>query len=544
VIARSASSGRYRVRACLVSSLLLASLISVGCGSNSPVVVLDCGAVAAGKMATYDKYSTQFLDLATKHPTTNSGGQVVWGTRYYLESLITAYEATQDAKYLTSFADTGSSVMSLVQTLHLPNVIDPSAPGPVKNVPHIDETGWPTYMQTFGATVSIPTSSGRIALYVQSLFPVYTPAAYFALVTSEPDGSLQFAWSQGDQVLLAYTVHSVADLYSIASEPVVFGQSYGRINPTGLGLPMPGAYALNKPLYTLWHAEQTGGILLPFARFLMIAQTHPDLVDSSLAAAWKSKVLQIASGYVDHFASDGKGGYTLHNPEWMAHPAADTDAPSDYVWAEVSLRILLYELTGDTSHLSLARGLLHNQFDQDIPITSQQWLAIREWPNIYSWSSRSTAPKGNIYDSFNYDPTTPEDSVEGGFFAEMLHLAQTYNLAAQLGIPSSVIADQTNTFHNYIKIANAAALGFPSMLRSAYPTLHSSASDAVIPHADPLASAEYLDPETSDQSDWSDNWQWMQIHGTSPRGEPIGFYLRAWARSEAAMLQSCQSSTM
>jgi hypothetical protein len=472
----------------LLLILSAALWVMAGCSSASPPAT--CKAVSnAGEsktsLTTYDKYSAQFLDEATKNPTGNLGGQVVWNTRYYLESLLTAYNATGNPKYIQAFEDTGTAVMNLVQTLKVLDVPDPTAPGKFVNGPYINVTGWPTYMATYTAPIAIPTTNGAVALYTQSLYP--RSAAAFVVITQEPDGSLQFAWtnagpwSSAYRVLQAYAVRSLSDLDAIASLPLVYGQSIGRIKVTGLGLPAPGAYNLGQPLLTVWHGEQTGGILLPFARFLLIAKDNPDIVDPNLAAAWLSQVLQITSGYVDQFAPDGEGGYTILNPVWMPMTDAAMTAPSDYVFAEASLRILLYELTGDPSHLLFARGLVQHQVVHNISMSSQGWLLVREWPDVRLWSNGSQAPLGSIWDSLSFNPATPENSSEGATFVEMLDLANTYGLSEQLGIPDSYVPAQTQTFEQYLEIPNAAGRGFSSSIRAQYPTLSSRSSDSITP---------------------------------------------------------------
>jgi len=520
------------------------------CGCNPTRQAATACVYTPGKSATslsmYDNYSALFLDEATKHPTTNNGGQVVWNTRYYLESLITAYEATHNPKYLQAFEDTGSAVMNLIQTLTVPDVSDPTAPGKTVSGPYINTTGWPTYMGTYAAPISIPTTDGAIALYAQSLYP--RSKASYVVISQDANGSLQFAWTNGApgsanfKSLRTYIINNTNDLDSIAAQPLVYGSSIGRIKATDAGLPAAGIYSLGQPLQMVWQGEQTGGILLPFARFLLIAKDRPGVVDSSLAADWERQVLLITSQYVDQFASDGEGGYTIHNPAWMPMTDADTDAPSDYVFAEASLRILLFELTQDTSQLGLAQGLLQHQVSHNISTSANGWLLVKEWPDVKPWSSRNEAPPGSIWDVLSFDPTTPENSTEGATFVEMLGLANQYGLSQQLGIPDSLVHAQIETFDQYLKIPNAEQEGILSSVRSQYPKVNSTMSDPVIV-SDPYASAGYLAKESSDASFWIENWRWMQVTGPSPaNADSLGYYLRAWARAEAAFLRTCPTS--
>ena len=516
-----------------------------GCsGSSVDPPAVNCASVSASSLTTYDQYSSTFLDQVTTNPTSNDGGQVVWNTRYYLESLITAYEATKNVKYLQAFESTGAAVMGLVQTQSFLDVPDPSAPGQTATGPYISRTGWPTYAATLGTAVPIPTATGQVALYAQSLYPVYTPGVYSAAVTQQPDGTLQFAWVQSTgQTLQSFNVKSISDLYAIASQPLIYNasgsQAFGRIKATGLGLPVPGTYALNKPLTTIWHSSQTGGILLPFARFLVIANSQPGLVDPALVSAWRSQMLQIASEYIDEFTPDGKGGYVLRDPFWTPSLWAGFAVESDYVWAESSFRILLYELTSDPQQLALAKGLLQHQLTQNAPINSQGWLVLSDDPDFQSWSSKSGAPTGSIWDSFSV-PLVPERASDGDFFVETLHLADTYGLYSALGISTSQVTAQANTYSQYLLLPGFAA---GSQVRSFYPTEQSTTGDPVVRSPDPFAGTGYLERETSAPTNWTTNWQWMQLNGTAPQGYPIGYFLRAWARSETALANACQASS-
>lgn len=513
-----------------------------GCGGTSldPPAV-NCASSSSTNLPTYDKYSSAFLDEVTKSPTSNGGGQIIWNTRYYLESLLTAYESTKNLKYLQAFESTGAVVMGLVQTESFLDVPDPSTPGQTATGPYISRTGWPTYGATLGSSIPIPTATGKVALYAQSLYPAYAPGVYNVVITQQFGGTLQFSWvAYNGQVLQSYQLASISDLDAIASQPVVFGQSFGRIKATGLGLPVPGTYAVNTPLTTIWHSSQTGGILLPFARFLLIANSSPGLVDPALVSAWRTQMLAIASEYVDEFTPDGKGGYVLRDPFWTPSLWAGFAVESDYVWAESSFRILLYKLTNDPQQLALAKGLLQHQLTQNAPISSQGWLVLSDDPDFQNWSSKSGAPIGSIWDSF-YDPLVSEYATDGGFFVEMLHLADTYGLDSALGISTSLVTAQTNTYSQYLLLPGFAA---GSQVRFLYPTQQSTTGDKVVRSPDPFAGTGYLEPQSSAPANWTANWQWMQTNGTTPQGYPIGYFLRAWARSEAAMAAACQAPGM
>jgi hypothetical protein len=531
-----------------VYAIFLVSILISGCNSTiSPAVTTPAASPPITRsLPYYDHYRAQFLDQATSHPTKNLGGDVVWNTRYYLESLITAYQATANPKYLAAFEETGTTVLNLVQTLQVPGGADPSAPGKLVPESIIQTTGWPTYMATFSEPISVPTADGRVSFYAQSFYPRNASlsnspvGANFIDITQQSDGTLQFSWCAARTPVQTFTLASVNDFSKITSQPLVYGRSFGRITPTGAGLPAPGRYAVGIPLVTIWHL-QTGGTLLPFVRFLLIAKEHPGTVNPKLVSAWRSKVLQLASDYVDQFDDDGNGGYTFRNPVWMPSTEAGLNSNSDYVFAEVSFRILLFELTGDSTHLVYARGLLRHQLINDIPIGPNGWLMVREWPDVQPWSDKSQAPPGVIWDSLSFDPTAPENATEGFAFAQMLDLASTYHLTETLGIPEAVLRGQLATVEQYLSIPQAPTLGISSSVRYAYPwSENDSLANPGGPSSDPFAGAGYLWGQPSEFADA--NWQWMLLNGTNPHGLPVGYFLRAWAWSEAAEIDSIEDS--
>ena len=163
-----------------------------GCTSVDPV---KCGTTGpATALAHYDQMTASFLDENTKHPSSNLGGGVVWNTRWYLESLLTAYQATGNTKYIEAFKDSGTSVLNLVAPMTLLNVPDPSAPGQTATGPTVTVHGWPTHMATFGQSVAIPTVGGKVSFYAQSLYPRDDRGPIFVQISAQPDGSLLLAW--------------------------------------------------------------------------------------------------------------------------------------------------------------------------------------------------------------------------------------------------------------------------------------------------------------------------------------------------------------
>jgi len=492
----------------------------------------NCSETRVASLQNYDRLSEIFLDEGLRHPPHNLAGNVVWGTRYYLESLLTAYEATCNPKYIQAFLDSGQSVMNLVETMTVLDAPDPGEPADTANGSLVTLTGWPTWLASFSVPAMVPTQTGPAALYAQDL----GPSNYFEVI-QQSNGSLQLALTAGGKTLETHTIQSIVDLSAVASEPLIWGQSAGRIKVTGAGLPAPGVYPVYVPEKTIWNSEQAGGILLPFAHFLLLAKAHAGLAGEVTREEWTHKILAIASGYENDFISDGYGGLTLHNPKWLPNVTADTDAAMDYISVEATLRVFLFELSGDPHQLAIAQGLMLHQRNFQWSVTPQGWLLFQFWPDFNPWSSRANAPSGNVMDSFDFDPNTPSPVTDAGFFVDFLHFVKVFRLARDIGIPENIYIANRATFQQYLLYGS----GFPpsgsdSLLRGFYPTVNSTASDAINPSQDPFAGAGFLTPEVADQSFINANWNWMLSFGQDPHGGSIGYFLRAWARSEAAEL--------
>ncbi len=506
------------------------------CGSSNPidvplVQIATCSGVPATSLPNYDRISAQFLDEDTRHPTGNLSGNIVWGTRYYMESLLTAYEATGNPKYIQSFVDSGQWVLNLVQTMTIVNAPDPGQPTAPGTGPLVTVTGWPTMNGGFGVPVAVPTLTGQIALYAQNLGD---GAIYFE-VTQQSNGTLQLAWATGSQVLQTNTIQTISDLEALASAPLVWSQSVGRIKLTGAGLPAPGVYPVYPLEKTMWNSEQAAGILLPFAHFLVLAKEHPGLVDEVTQEDWTSKILAIAAGYENIFISDGQGGLRQHNPLWLANALADTDAAMDYISAEATLRMFLYELTGDQHQLAISSDLIVHQQNFHLSVGPQGWLLLQNWPDFVPWSSRANAPSGNVWDSFEYDPSTPSPNTDGGFFVDLLHYAKIFQICL-----SDYLYDANRAaFQQYLFYGPNPMNASEALVRAYYPSANSQVSNPLNPSPDPFAGGGYLTPEVADQSIIDANWKWMQSYAQNPQGQSIGYYLRAWARSEAAELNRC-----
>jgi hypothetical protein len=525
-----------------VASIILMVCLN-GCASHVPAfsVKPNCSGMSPNSLAHYDTLSQQFLDDATRNPLVNSGGNIVWGTRYYLESLLDAYEASGNAKYIQAFVETGTSVMKVAQSLSVLNAPDPSAPGSTIDSPLITVMGWPTQLGSFSQSVAIPTQTGQVSLNAQNLDPSNPNGPVYFQVTQQQDGSLLLAWEGATQTLETHTVRNVSDLFTLASAPLIEGQSNGRIKPTGLGLPAPGTYQVNSPIQTIWH-EQTGGILLPFARLLLIAKNHPGLVAPATIAQWSSQILEIAASYEDEFVSDGNGGLLFQNPIWLPNALAGTYAAADYIAVEATMRMFLYALTGNARQFQIAKGLVIHQKNYHWQLSPEGWLLLKSWPCFISWSTRADAPVGSIWDAFVSDNTVPVTVEDGATFVDLFHHAKVLGLSFALGITPEKYFANKHTLEQYL-FANTPTVTtrLAGILRGSYPTESAAASDPPSSSQYTFSGAWYVAPEVADEEYVNANWSWMLQYAQSPQGGPIGYFLRAWAMSEAAEYQICMA---
>lgn len=505
-------------------------------GSLGTALPLDPppAAPSTNVLPSYDAAVARILIQAVQYPTSNESGYVVWSTRYYLESLLAAYNATGNSKYIQSFLDTGQEVLDLEQSISVADVVDPSFPFPPPGAPQITVTGWLTYEADFGVPLSIPTAEGGISFYAQQLYPALSISPLSLVVSQGASGGMVLTWMRLEKTIETDTVYTQADIDAIAARPLVYGNSVYRISSTEQGLPAPGTYVFaGIPLMTAWHGEQTGGILLPYVRFLLLVKQRPTLAPSSTVTAWTNQVLATAASYENQLVPDGKGGLLITNPIWMPNTDAGLTAPSDYINVEITLRMLLYELTGDQHELSLAQGLFAHELP-NLPVGTQGWLLMKDWPDAVNWSTKSQAPVGNIFSSLSYSTTTAESSGEGKMFVDMLQTAMDYGLVTSMGIPNTIIPAQQLTFAQYIRVPSS---GSRPLVRSGYPSLTSTSSDPVDPSSDPFVDAEFLQPIVSDPTYVCDNWNWMLANGQAAEpGDSVGYTLLGWARSEAAVL--------
>lgn len=515
----------------------LAGLLSCS-STDSLFSPADCSDLTPGSLSHYDSMSLQFLDEATSDPSGNAEGDIVWGTRYYLESLLDAYESTANPKYIQAFMNSASVVMGEVQSLSVVDIPDPSAPGNTTTSPSITVTGWPTLLGSFSESVPIPTSTGQVSLYAQNLDPTDPNGPIYLQVTPQGSGIL-LSWVNESQTLESHAIGNSADLTALSSAPLTEGQSYGRISATGLGLPAPGTYQVNSPIETIWH-EQTGGILLPIARFLVMAQTHPGLANPSTLASWKSQILTIADSYENDLVPDNEGGLRLQNPMWLPNALAGTRFAADYVAVEATMRMFLYILTGDQNQLAIAQGLVNHQKNYHWQTNSEGWLLLKLWPCMVPWSTSAAAPAGSVWSSYSFDPEVPSPVEDGAAYVDLFHQASQYGLSATLGIPPDIYAENQATLQQYLFIGPRAVDIPTGILRGSYPQASSTKGDPLTSSQYTWSGAWYVDPEVADPNYVNTNWRWMLRYAQNPQGNPPGYFLRAWAMSEAAEYSVCQ----
>jgi hypothetical protein len=377
--------------------------------------------------------------------------------------------------------------------------------------------------------IPIPTSDHKVSLQAQAIWPTSSSGRTFLQVAALSSGARSLTFGIGTRTWQTYVVHDPSELAAAARQPVIYLQTVARFWPTGAGLPAPGKYFLDSPLYMVWNAEQTGGILIPLVRFLLLAERHHHIADQGLVERWRNTVIEIARSYGDEFSHDGDGGLVLTNAFWMPSPYAGQPAETDYINAEISMRLLLYELTHDERNLWIARGLFRHE-SKNLQISAAGWLQLKYWPDARSWTSQSSAVFGSIWDEFHYNPASPEIAGEGGFFVEMLQIAAEHNLAHRIGLTPEIYEAQRRTLEEYQRLPPSGAR---PLLRYYYPLATSKATDRPFPTDDPVAAAGYLQPIMRNESFICDNWRWMLANGMTRTGG-VGHVLRAWARSEAA----------
>ena len=530
-----------RTLICIICVTALCSLVACSSSSTQTTAIssaANCSSLSSSSLTHYDSLASKFLTADTTLPQTNGAGNVVWGTRYYLESLVTAYQATKNPKYLSAFVDSGNAVMSLMTTLTVADAPAPINPADVASAPKLSVTGFPTLLSSFGVTVAIPTTSGSgVSMYVQDLQPTIPGNASFVKIDPLPGGGVLVSWlDSSEKGLQSYTISNLSDLRGLATLPLTEGLSYGRFEVTGQGMPAVGLYELPGVQPTIW-VEQTSGMLLPFVRFLLLAKADPSIADPSTVAAWTANVKAIADSDATMIVSDGAGGLLLHNPQWLANPLAGTNTPMDYMAAEATFRVLYYELTGNLNQLDIARGLLVHQEKNNWVVGQQGWFLLKSWPDFQPWTTKADGPSGSIWDEFQSDPTAPAPIIDGGFNAELFSVANQYKLTDTLGISDPIYAANRNTLLQYLFISTSTA----AIVRGAYPTASASPTAHVNPTSDPFDSQGYLTPEITNDQYVNTNWNWMLNYGTDPTGASVGYFLRGWARAEAAELNACQA---
>jgi hypothetical protein len=427
--------------------------------------------------------------------------------------------------------------MNLVTTKTVSDAPVPINPADVASAPKLSVVGFTSLLSSFSYAVAIPTSSGAVSMWAQNLRPTDPTAAVFLKVDPLAGGGVTINWlDSNENSLESHAITSMNDLTALQSLPLIALKSLGRFEVTGAGLPAPGLYTVNTAQPMIW-AEQTAGILLPIARFLLIAKQDSTVADASTISDWTSKVITVADSDETAIIPDGSGGAILHNAQWLANPLADTNSPMDYMSAEGAFRILLFELTGDSHQHDLAKELILHQARSNWGISSQGWLLLKNWPDFQEWSDRSGAPAGSIWDEFLASNTVSAPVLDAEFNAEMFQLAFQYKLNTDLGISDDVYAANKNAVLQYLFITDSPK----AIIRAGYPSATSLPTDKENPSPTPYSSAGYLTEEVTSPTYVTTNWNWMLQYGSDPTGLPPGYFLRAWARSEAAELSACQS---
>lgn len=441
------------------------TILVAGCAGNQSIL---SSVPSETILPNYNRMVTIYLDEATKCPTNNDSGEVVWNTRYYLESLLTAHNAAGSPDYLDRFRETGECVMKF-------------AP-------------WPTQAQMYGIPIQVGPS-----LYAQSM----NPSTAYVKVGSETE------WLDANQDALGR---------AILGAPLVWNNTplpYGRL--FGSGPAISGLYDVSKRYSTAWD-EQTGGILLPFAKYLQI---QPD-------PKWLNTVLSIATENEKNLEDDGKGGLVLVNSHNLPNLNAGVNSCTDYTVVEIDLRYQLYKLTGNVHQLEIARRMIQHEL-QNWNIDPQTgYLLLKFWPNEKSWNSQAEAPVGNVLDVFQYDNTTPAPVTDASFFTDMLHDLKDGGL-----IPVSIYEAQKQTFNRFISKVEPGSAG---IIKAYYPWSGMQDNSTIAFADDRYASDGWLFPELADSAFIGTNQQWMHQYNQMPRipQNRIGYFLRAWSRVDAS----------
>jgi hypothetical protein len=244
--------------------------------------------------------------------------------------------------------------------------------------------------------------------------------------------------------------------------------------------------------------------------------------------------MSLASAYENQLVSDGKGGLVITNAFWMPSTEAGLPAQSDYINAETTMRMLLYVLTGDTHELALAQGLFKHELTH-LPVgATNGWLFLMDWPDIVPWSEKSQAPYGSIWSSLEYYVLNESSASEGTQFVEMIQTAADYGLNTALGIPANIFTGQQLSFSQYMLLPTDGAR---ALTRAGYPFAGVPSDYPITPSPDVFATSGYLAPVNSSTSIICQNWNWMLANGQAAQaGADVGYTLRAWVRSEAAVL--------
>lgn len=534
----------------LVILLIIGALTSSAHGQVTTKPLPQLNLQDPRPMGLYLQMMDYWLDETTRNPKSSVGGSVVWNTRYYLESLLTAYEVTQDRSFLYRFVPTANRVMDLFErhTVEITpqrmkyelglgamtgrglEFIDGSLNTPPQT---IDLAGWPETLATIGRPTPIPSTQNGISFLAQALSGAKYPIPD-SLRVSREDKFIRLTWTKGGKALNSDILRTRNDWESLNARPLINGTSTHRIFQWEGALPKVGSYPLLPSPPIIWYAEQTAGIGLPLVRFLYLVQKQPDLSqDPALQVRWLSKIIEAAECYEIAFEQTSSHGLEIRNPPF--YPLSDAGLPilPNYIYAEVSFRILLFRLTKQVKHFTIARGLIQDM-KKYWKVNSQGHLLLQHWPNAPKWDHSAFQERGSIWDQWQYDRSFPEDTGHVQVFAEVLHLARTLGLEGRLGIPSEIRKAAQRTHSEVLWVPPAEGFGEGWRFRNLFPFADGRVLGVEPIPEDPFQCTSMLPlVDTSDSWYVQRLWETLARFGRAPGNQPIGYMLKAWARLDA-----------
>ena len=184
--------------------------------------------------------------------------------------------------------------------------------------------------------------------------------------------------------------------------------------------PAPGSYWILDNTLTISHQDQTAGILLPLLRFYLITENLPEVMPPSERKALLSVLYLTASSY-EYFIEDNEiDGLSLRIPTTIPTANRGLEVPNNYLYAECSMRLLLYKATGDSRQLELAKGMLRTAI-QSRHVNQSGFLVVEYWPRRQSRKGIWDRPANVLWEIMDI-PSVGEDIPHLGFLTELLYL--------------------------------------------------------------------------------------------------------------------------